>query len=99
MDVATTIRMNRFTLPTVQIEEDVLRDAKSVLDEGESVSDFVSQCVLNGIAWRRAQDAFLARARDAVERAARDGSGITPQELLKRMDDRISAASRDGERS
>jgi hypothetical protein len=85
--------MSRSTLPTVQIEADVLRDAISVLGENESVSDFVSQCVRGGITWRRTQDAFVARARASIERGIREGRGITPHELLKRMDDRIKAAS------
>lgn len=85
--------MNRSTLPTVQIEAEVLRDAMSVLDEGESALDFVSKCVRGGITWRRTQDAFVARARDSAERGIRESSGIAPEELLKRMDDRINAAS------
>ena len=31
------------------------------------------------------------RARDAVERGIHEGKGITPEELLKHMDDRIDA--------
>jgi hypothetical protein len=46
------------------------------------------------IAWCRAQDAFLARARLAIERAKRDGSGISPEELLSQMDQRLDAARR-----
>jgi uncharacterized protein (DUF433 family) len=39
-----------------------------------------------------AQTEFLTRARDAVDRGIRQGGGLTPQELLKRMDERIEAA-------
>lgn len=42
--------------------------------------------------WIQVQDAFLLRARDAVERATLGVGGISPSELLKRMDDRIEAA-------
>ncbi len=38
--------------------------------------------------WRRTQDAFLLRARDAVERGVREGGRITPQELLDRLEGR-----------
>lgn len=40
----------------------------------------------------RAQDLFLERARSAIDRARRDNSGITQEELLARMDARIEAA-------
>ena len=79
-------------LPAVRVEPDLRRDAESVLDDGESLSDFIATCVRNGIKWRRTQDAFLARSQDAVDRALRDGSGISPQELLKRVDDRLDEA-------
>lgn len=37
------------------------------------------------------QDRFLARAHKAIEKARRDGTGISPDELLRRMDERIDA--------
>lgn len=85
-------RMKTSTLPAVRVEPALRSDAEAVLDEGESLSDFVAACVRDGVTWRRTQDAFLARARDAVERSARENNGITPQELLRRMDDRLDAA-------
>jgi hypothetical protein len=84
--------MKTSTLPAVRVEPALRRDVETVLDEGESLSDFVVSCVRSGVAWRRTQDAFLARARDAVDRSEREGTGISPQELLKRMDDRLEAA-------
>ncbi len=41
------------------------------------------------------QDAFVRRARDAVERGVQQGGGITPEEMLKRMDDRLALARLD----
>ena len=84
--------MKTSTLPPVRVEPELRRDAEAVLDEGESLSDFVASCVRDGVAWRRTQDAFLLRASDAVERSERDDSGISPQELLRRMDDRLELA-------
>lgn len=39
-----------------------------------------------------AQDRFLLRSRQAVESARATGAGITPEELLRRMDNRLEAA-------
>jgi hypothetical protein len=86
--------MKTSTLPAVRVEPSLRSDAEAVLDEGESLSDFVSECVRQGVIWRRTQDEFLARARDAVERSIREDNGISPQEMLKRMDDRLAAAQR-----
>lgn len=84
--------MKTSTLPAVRVEPALRRDAEAVLDEGESLSDFVAACVRDGVTWRRNQDAFLARARDAVDRAEHENSGITPQEVLRRMDAQLDAA-------
>jgi len=81
-------------LPAVPVERDFRRDAESVLDDGESLSDFIASCVRSGVKWRRTQDAFLTRYQDSVDLALRDGSGISPQELLKRVDDRLDEARR-----
>ncbi len=55
-------------------------------------SDFVATCVRSGVKWRRTQDAFLTQYKGAVDRAVRDGGGISAQELLKRVDDRLDEA-------
>jgi hypothetical protein len=84
--------MKTSTLPAVRVEPALRSDAEAVLDEGESLSDFVASCVRDGVAWRRTQDAFLARAQHAIERSEREDRGVTPQEVLRRMDDRLEAA-------
>ncbi len=43
-------------------------------------------------AWCHTQDAFLARSRQAIDRAKLDGSGISLEQLLRRMDQRLEAA-------
>jgi hypothetical protein len=84
--------MKTSTLPAVRVEPALRSDAEAVLDEGETLSDFVASCVRDGVAWRRTQDAFLSRARAAVERSEREDRGISPREVLRRMDDRLEAA-------
>ena len=84
--------MKSSSLPAVRVEPVSRSDAKAVLDEGESLSDFVASCVREGVDWRRRQDAFLARARDAVERSEREDSGSSPQEVLRQMDVRLESA-------
>jgi hypothetical protein len=86
--------MKTSTIPAVRVEPALRSDAEAVLDEGESLSDFVAACVRDGVAWRRNQDAFLGRARDAVDRAERDNRGVSPTDVLRRMDTRLDAARR-----
>jgi len=39
-----------------------------------------------------ARELFHARAHQAIERARKDGSGMSPEDLLQRMDKRLTAA-------
>jgi hypothetical protein len=84
--------MKSASLPAVRVEPQLRHEAESVLDDGETLSCFIEACVRSGVTWRRAQDEFLARSRDAVDRAVQDGRGISPEELLKRMDERLNQA-------
>jgi hypothetical protein len=84
--------MKTSTLPPVRVEPALRAEVEALLDEGESLSDFVAGCVRDGVAWRRTQDAFVARAHQAVERAAREGDGMTPAEVLGRLDGQLQAA-------
>jgi hypothetical protein len=86
------VDMKTATLPAVRVEPALRSAAEAVLDQGESLSDFVASCVRDGVAWRRTQDAFLARASEAVERSEREDSGIPAQEMLRQMDARLEAA-------
>lgn len=42
--------------------------------------------------WRRVQDSFLARSRQAIDDARRNGSGISPEQLLRGIDVRLDEA-------
>ena len=88
----STRRIKSAVTLDVHVEPELRREAEAVLDAGESLSEFVATCVRSGISWRRTQDAFLRRAQDAVARAVRDGTGISPQEMLERMDARLDEA-------
>jgi len=84
--------MKRTGRPALRLKPTLLRRAKAVLGEGESLSEFVATSLSNAVAWRTAQDNFLARSAAAIERSVRAGSGMGVEELLKRMDDRIASA-------
>ena len=84
--------MKTSTLPPVRVEPALRAEVEALLDQGESLSDFVASCVRDGVAWRRTQDAFIARAHLAVERAVRENSGATPDEVLGRLEAQLQAA-------
>lgn len=63
---------------------------RQVVNRETSSQTVASQNVAD---WRRTQDAFLARSRRAIESVLGSaGGGISPEELLRRMDERIHDA-------
>lgn len=80
------------SLPAVRCYPSLRSDIEGVLDAGDTISDLVLDSVRSTVAWRRTQDAFLPRSRQAIDQARREGSGISPEQLLRRMDDRLDQA-------
>jgi hypothetical protein len=99
--------MKTAQLPPVRVEPAVREEIESVLQEGESLSQFVEAAAVQAARRRRAQQEFLARGRASVARASATGEfhplpGALDEmqaRLEQRMDDeRRARASRPPER-
>ena len=86
--------MKSATIPPIRVEPEFRREIESMLDEGESLSEFVEASLRSTVAWRRTQDAFLARSHAAIEHTVREGGGVSPEQLLAEMRKRLEAARR-----
>lgn len=75
--------MTQLSPDTVAIPADLFSEVQACLDEGESLQDFVDMCVRRGVE---------SRCRSAVITASPADGGISPDELLRRMDERLEAA-------
>jgi hypothetical protein len=77
--------MKTATIPAIRVEPAFRKELEESLDAGETLTEFVEASIRSTVAWRRTQDEFLARAHASAERALREGGGIAPDELMKRM--------------
>jgi len=84
----------RPTLQSIDVEKQLLADAQTVLSPGETLSDFVAGCIRDAVRWRRIQDGFLARASASIDRGQSQQSGVSADELLRRMDELLEAAQK-----
>ncbi|MGV3548354.1 YlcI/YnfO family protein [Rhizobium sp.] len=66
--------MKTATLPSLRVELELREAAKSVLNKGETLSNFVENSVRAQIEYRRAQNEFIARG--LVSRDEAKSSGI-----------------------
>lgn len=55
--------MRSAVIPQIRVEPELRAELESVLQPGETLTDFVVTTVRNAIAFRRVQTAFHARAR------------------------------------
>lgn len=82
--------MKTAQLPPVRVDPPVRAEIEAALREGESLSEFVKTAALEAARRRKAQDAFLARGRAALEQAQRSGEWYEANAVLDAMHDRLA---------
>ena len=79
--------MKSAVIPQIRVEPELRAELESVLQPGETLTDFVEASVRNAIAFRRVQTSFHARAQAASEEYHRTG-------LVEWVKDTVSAFGR-----
>lgn len=83
--------MKSAVIPQVRVEPELRAELESVLNEGETLTDFVEVSVRNAIAFRRVQAAFHARAQAASREYHRTGVALPVEPVLDRLQARLDA--------
>ncbi len=66
-------------------------ELESVLQPGETLTEFVESTVRNAIAFRRVQTSFHARAQAASEEYHRTGVSVPVETVLERLQSKLDA--------
>jgi len=91
--------MKTAQLPPVRVEPAVREEIESVLQEGESLSQFVETAAVQAARRRRAQQEFLARGRTSIARAMATGEFQTLHGALDEMRARLEQRMGDARRA
>ena len=83
--------MKSAVIPQIRVEPALRAELESVLQPGETLTDFVEATVRNAIAFRRVQTAFHARAQAASEEYHRTGASVPVETVLKRLQTKLDA--------
>lgn len=83
--------MKSTQLPPVRVTPAVRAQIERVLQEGETLSQFVEQATVQAAQRRSAQRAFVARGRAALARAQAKGEYYDVTEALSAMQARVEA--------
>lgn len=84
--------MKTTTIPSVRVAPAVRADIEALLQEGESLSQFVEASVVEAVRRRRNQAEFVARGMQALAHARETGDFVEPAALLSRLEDKLAAA-------
>jgi hypothetical protein len=83
--------MKSAVIPQIRVEPELRAELESVLNQGETLTDFVETSVRNAIAFRRVQTAFHARARAASEAYHQSGESVPVETVLKSLQSKLDA--------
>lgn len=83
--------MKTAVIPQIRVEPELRADLESVLQQGETLTDFVETTVRNAIAFRRVQTEFRARAQAASDEYHRSGVSVPVDAVLGKLQSRLDA--------
>ena len=84
--------MKTATLPPIRVAPDFRLELEGVLEQGESLSQFVENAVRTTVAKRKNQAEFMRRGLAAIEATKRDGSGLAAEVVIAKLEAKLVAA-------
>lgn len=84
--------MKTATLPPVRVAPGLREELEGVLEEGETLSQFVESAVRSVVERRKHQAEFVRRGIAAIQEAKRIGSGIPAEQVVARLEAKLNAA-------
>lgn len=86
--------MKTATLPPIRVAPDFRAELEGVLEQGESLSQFVENAVRATVTKRKNQAEFMRRGMAAIEATQRAGDGIPAEVVLATLEAKLAAARR-----
>lgn len=84
--------MKTATLPPIRVAPNFRLELEGVLEQGESLSQFVEKAVRATVARRKNQAEFIRRGIAAIEATKRDGGGIPAEAVIAKLQAKLAAA-------
>lgn len=84
--------MKTATLPPIRVAPDFRLELEGVLEQGESLSQFVENAVRSTVAKRKNQAEFIRRGMASIDAAKRNDSGIPADQVVAQLEAKLTAA-------
>jgi hypothetical protein len=83
--------MKSAVIPQIRVEPELRAELESVLQPGETLTEFIEATVRNAIAFRRVQTTFHARAQAASEEYHLTGVSVPVETVLDKLQSKLDA--------
>ncbi len=84
--------MKTATIPSVRVEPEFRAEVEAVLNEDETLSEFVEAAVRASVVRRRVQAEFIARGLRSRDEAHRSGDYVDADVVLERLQRKLDTA-------
>ena len=81
--------MKTASIPAVRVSPELRNSAESLLEEGETLSNFVEKSILAQINFRKTQQEFIARGLAGKAEAERTGDYVSVDQLMQELDESL----------
>jgi hypothetical protein len=86
------VSMKSATIPPIRVAPAFRGQIESVLQQGESLSEFVENAVRQSVLKRQQQAEFIQRGLAAIEDTRRLNNGIVATAVLAQLDEKLATA-------
>lgn len=83
--------MKTAVIPQVRVEPELRAELEAVLQQGETLSEFVEASVRNAVEFRRVQTRFHERGQAAWEHYLRSGVAVPAEDVLAKLHAKLEA--------
>lgn len=84
--------MKTATLPPIRVAPEFRTELEGVLEQGETLSQFVENAVRTTVERRKNQAEFVRRGIAAIEETRRAGGGIPAEVVIAKLEAKLAAA-------
>lgn len=84
--------MKTATFPPLRTTPELRQAAENSLGEGETLSTFVEQAIVDSIARRKHQQEFIARGLRARDEARQSSDYVSAEAVIEKLENMLAAA-------
>lgn len=85
--------MKTATIPPIRVEPAFRQELEGVLEQGESLSEFVENAVRETVLKRKHQAEFVRRGIAAIAHTQHSGGGIPAEVVIAKLEAKLAAAA------